>query len=110
VAAWLFGPLGYALAKPLYESGAPVFVELPVCGGCRSTAGKNVEVLGQRGTFVVLGGVAEQFAADVVRKLEAELDRQATQFERKLLRANPDQPRTGAPAEPGGGFDWSSLG
>jgi hypothetical protein len=92
-----FGAMGYAAARGAYQDGVGVFVEVPVCAGCRPVAGTNVSVVSIQGNAVELDGAHEAFA-DAVRRMR---DAEAEDFERKLLQSH------AAPAP--GGFDWSNL-
>jgi hypothetical protein len=103
--ALLAGPMGYAAATGAYQTKPAVWVEIPVCGGCRRIAGKGISVLRAHGKTVVLEGVAEGFAAAAERMLNAELEESEQQV-RQPGATESQTPRRGADE---GGFDWSNL-
>jgi hypothetical protein len=80
-------------------SPAPqIAVELPVCDDCRVRGGKGISAEPKKG-WIILGGVADDFAKAMVKMFEEE----AAEFERGLVQDQSEQPPDG------GGFDWSAL-
>jgi len=77
---------------------AEIAVDLPVCQNCRGRGGRGISAEPKRG-WVILGGVADEFAQAMAVLLEEE----AEEFERSLTQNRPED-KSG-----GDGFDWSAI-